>query len=64
MNDDNQMVLDEIDENQRPDTRDSKRLKGSPPAPLIPYTPAPRLPEIGGSLGDGEIGWDEQWFKG
>ncbi|KAK5128344.1 hypothetical protein LTR85_003012 [Meristemomyces frigidus] len=46
--------LDAVDENQRPDTRESKRLKESSPAPL--------LPEIG-TFGGGEIGWDEQLFK-
>jgi len=55
MNDENQMALDEVDENSRPETRDSKRFKESDPAPM--------LPDIGGSLDDGEIGWDEQYFK-
>ncbi|KAK4547711.1 hypothetical protein LTR36_000669 [Oleoguttula mirabilis] len=45
--------LDAVDENQRPDTRDSKRMRESSPAPL--------LPDIG-AFGGGEIGWDEQRF--
>ena len=51
--------LDAVDENQRPDTRESKRLKESSPAPL--------LPEIGslggGRISGGDLGWDEQAFK-
>lgn len=47
-------ALHEEDENQRPDTRESKRFKESSPAPL--------LPEIR-SFGGGELGWDEQFFK-
>jgi hypothetical protein len=51
--------LEAVDENQRPDTRESKRLKDT--------TPAPMLPEIG-SLGGGtsiggDLGWDERAFK-
>ncbi|KAK1061455.1 hypothetical protein LTR74_011082 [Friedmanniomyces endolithicus] len=53
-------MLDAVDENQRPDTRDSKRLKESE------SEPAPLLPEVGtlrgGRLGGGEIGWDESLF--
>ncbi|KAK0281826.1 hypothetical protein LTR35_002989 [Friedmanniomyces endolithicus] len=53
-------MLDAVDENQRPDTGDSKRLKESE------SEPAPLLPEVGtlrgGRLGGGEIGWDESLF--
>jgi hypothetical protein len=55
--------LDVVTEDQptRPGTRDSaKRFKES-------HEPAPLLPEIGafgsGSIGGGEIGWDESMFK-
>ncbi|KAK0316380.1 hypothetical protein LTR01_000128 [Friedmanniomyces endolithicus] len=58
--DDDEGMLDAVDENQRPDTRDSKRLKESE------SEPAPLLPEVGtlrgGRLGGGEIGWDESLF--
>ena len=51
--------LDTVQENHRPDTRESKRLKESSPAPL--------LPEIGllggGRISGGDLGWDEQAFK-
>jgi hypothetical protein len=51
--------LDAVDENQRPDTRDSKRIKESNPAPLLP-----EIAEFaGGSLDGGDIGWDEGIFK-
>ncbi|KAK1046359.1 hypothetical protein LTR33_015087, partial [Friedmanniomyces endolithicus] len=60
--DDDAGMLDAVDENQRPDTRDSKRLKESESE----SEPAPLLPEVGtlrgGRLGGGEIGWDESLF--
>ena len=44
----------------RPDTRESKRLKEN-------TSPAPLLPEIGslrgGRFSGGDLGWDEQAFK-
>ncbi|KAK3116300.1 hypothetical protein LTR53_003490 [Teratosphaeriaceae sp. CCFEE 6253] len=52
--------LDAVDENQRPDTRDSKRLKESEPAPMLPEVGTLR----GGRLGGGQIGWDENVFGG
>ncbi|KAK3073229.1 hypothetical protein LTR53_005376 [Teratosphaeriaceae sp. CCFEE 6253] len=52
--------LDAVDENQRPDTRDSKRLKESEPAPMLPEVGTLR----GGRLGSGQIGWDENVFGG
>ncbi|KAH9826462.1 hypothetical protein Tdes44962_MAKER03455 [Teratosphaeria destructans] len=58
LNEDAGFGLDSVDENQRPDTRDSKRVK---------ETPAPYLPQIGalsgGHLDGGNIGWDEGMFK-
>ncbi|KAK5680590.1 hypothetical protein LTS10_007523 [Elasticomyces elasticus] len=53
----NEGFLDSVEENQRPDTRDSKRLKEEP-APLLPEVGTLR----GGRLGGGEIGWDENLF--
>ena len=58
LNSDN--ALDEVAEpSSRPDTRDSKRLKET-------IEPAPLLPEVGtlkgGTIGNGEIGWDENIF--
>ncbi|TKA65262.1 hypothetical protein B0A55_10438 [Friedmanniomyces simplex] len=57
------MVLDAVDENQRPDTRESKRLKESE---AMPAPASLLLPEVGtlrgGRLGGGEIGWDESVF--
>ena len=51
--------LDTVDENTRPDTRESKRLKESSPAPLLPD-----LASLGGGrFSDGDLGWDEQAFK-
>ena len=51
--------LDPVDESYPPDTRESKRLKESSPAPL--------LPEIGslsgGRMSGGDFGWDGQVFK-
>nr|POE50713.1 hypothetical protein CFP56_16228 [Quercus suber] len=54
-------VLDAVDEDRRPETRDSKRLKPD-------VSDAPLLPEVsalggGGVLNDGEIGWDATLFK-
>ncbi|KAK5117933.1 hypothetical protein LTR62_003977 [Meristemomyces frigidus] len=47
-------------EAQRPDARESKRLK-------TPVQSAPLLPEVGqlggGRLGDGDLGWDEDVFR-
>ncbi|KAF2769569.1 hypothetical protein EJ03DRAFT_327175 [Teratosphaeria nubilosa] len=58
MNQDTGFGLDSVDENQRPDTRESKRVKEAP---------APSLPQIGalrgGQLDGGNIGWDEGLFK-
>lgn len=59
-------ALNEVDENSRPDTRDSKRFKEtiSSPQPLRQATPPPMLPQIGrGSFSGGELGWDEEMFK-
>ena len=56
----NDQHLDAVDENHRPDTQDSKRLKeGAEPAPLLPEVNALG----GGRLGGGEIGWDEDLFR-
>lgn len=55
--------LQAVDENQRPDTRESKRMRESSPAPTAKLSPAPILPEIG-AFGGGDMGWDEQLFKG
>lgn len=54
-------TLDAVDEDQRPETRESKRVKESGP-------PAPRLPDIGnfggkGTFSGGDLGWDEQLFR-
>ena len=51
--------LEAVAENQRPETRESKRLREEKPAPL--------LPEIdslsGGKTRGGDLGWDEKVFK-
>nr|POF04225.1 hypothetical protein CFP56_21980 [Quercus suber] len=54
-------MLDVVDEDRRPETRDSKRQKSD-------MRDAPLLPEVsalggGGVLNDGEIGWDVSLFK-
>ncbi|KAI6838456.1 hypothetical protein KC342_g4052 [Hortaea werneckii] len=60
------------DENSRPHTRESKRLKTaiSDPMPIPPQepvikerTPPPVLPQIGNAFNGGELGWDEDMFK-
>ena len=52
-------TLDAVDENDRPDTRESKRRKALSPAPL--------LPEVsllgGGTFTGGDLGWDDAAFK-
>ena len=51
---------------ERPDTRESKRLRESSPAPRE-SSPPPVLPDIGslggGSFGGGDMGWDERAFS-
>lgn len=59
LNEDHPETLAAVDENQRPDTRDSKRSRLHSPAPLLPEVSS----LAGGSLTGGEVGWDEQLFK-
>ena len=56
--DGNEAPLQTLEE-QRPDTRESKRLKESSPAPLLPEVGSLR----GGGLNDGDLGWDATAFK-
>lgn len=51
--------LEAVQENQRPDTRESKRLRETSPAPLLP-----ELGALGaGKVGGGDLGWDEGSFR-
>ena len=59
LNEDHPETLAAVDENQRPDTRDSKRSRLHSPAPLLPEVSSLAC----GSLTGGEVGWDEQLFK-
>ena len=54
--------LDTVNEDRkpdRPDTRESKRLKDSSPAPLLPEIGSLK----GGKISGGDLGWDERAFK-
>ncbi|WPH02813.1 Hypothetical protein R9X50_00568100 [Acrodontium crateriforme] len=51
--------LNKVNEDQRPDTRDSKRIKVLRPAPSLPEV----KPVDAQQLGSGEIGWCEEQFR-
>lgn len=51
--------LEAVEENGRPDTRESKRLREASSAPLLP-----EIAELGGGgTKGGDLGWDEGAFK-
>lgn len=68
-------ALNEADENSRPETRESKKLKTmSTYEPTVERyepvaerqkerTPPPMLPQFDAGLSGGDMGWDENMFK-